>query len=173
MKSIVKTRKILKVIWPGYSTANTMCRILDKLEEDSIMYWYPYWGSKEDEIGIRFTTKEGVLEAFPGCVVIIEDGYAVRMRKSLKDESAPTITHGKLEETVAHIYDPGSLEDLKALSRSGQHVLIDGGRILVGEDSIEVAGCWIVEDLKAESVHTEHGAVSLEKIARDYGGELA
>lgn len=33
MKSIVKTRKILKVIWPGCSTANTMCRILDKLEE--------------------------------------------------------------------------------------------------------------------------------------------
>lgn len=33
MKSIVKTRKALKVIWPGYSNANTMCRILDKLEE--------------------------------------------------------------------------------------------------------------------------------------------
>lgn len=63
--------------------------------------------------------------------------------------------------TVAHIYDPGSLEDL-----------IDGGRVLVGEDMIDVAGAWIVEDLKTESVYTEHGAVSLEMIARDYDGEL-
>lgn len=37
---------------------------------------------------------------------------------------------------------------------------------------IDVAGCWIVEDLKTESVRAEHGAVSLEEIARDYGGEL-
>lgn len=172
MKTVVNTRKILKVVWPGCSTANTMCRILDSLEEGLAPYWYPYWDSKEDEIGIRFTTKEGVLEAFPGCVVIIEDGYAVRMRKNLKDESAPTITHGKREETVARIYDPGSLEDLKALSKSGQQVLIDGGRLLVGEDMIGVAGAWIVEDLKTESVYTEHGAVSLEEIAKDFDGEL-
>ena len=39
MKSIVKTRKTLKLIWPGYSNANTMCRILDKLEEDLVPYW--------------------------------------------------------------------------------------------------------------------------------------
>lgn len=108
MKTVVNTRKILKVVWPGYSTANTMCRILDSLEEGLAPYWYPYWDSKEDEIGIRFTTKEGVLEAFPGCVVIIEDGYAVRMRKNLK----------------------------------------------------------------TESVYTEHGAVSLEEIAKDFDGEL-
>lgn len=87
-------------------------------------------------------------------------------------------THGKREKTVARIYDPGNLEDLKDLSRNGQHVLIDGGRILVGEDMIDVAGAWVVEDLKTESLHTEslhteHGAVSLETIARDYGGELA
>lgn len=172
MKSIVKTRKTLKVIWPRYSNANTMCRILDKLEEDSIMYWYPYWDSKKDEIGIRFTTKGGVIEALPGCVVTIADGHAVRMRKNLNDENAPTTTHGKQEETVARIYDPGSLEDLIALSRSGQSVLIDGERILVGEDMVDVSGAWIVEDLKTESVRAEHGAVSLEEIARDYGGEL-
>ena len=77
------------------------------------------------------------------------------------------------KRTVARIYDPGSVEDLIALSKGGQRVLIDGGRILVGEDMIEVAGAWVVEDLKTESVHTEHGAVSLETIARDYGGELA
>lgn len=77
------------------------------------------------------------------------------------------------KRTVARIYDPGSVEDLIALSKGGQQVLIDGGRILVGEDMIEVAGAWVVEDLKTESVYTEHGAVRLETIARDYGGELA
>lgn len=76
------------------------------------------------------------------------------------------------KHTVARIYAP-VLEDLIALSKGGQRVLIDGGRILVGEDMIDVAGAWVVEDLKTESVHTEHGAVSLETIARDYGGELA
>lgn len=43
----------------------------------------------------------------------------------------------------------------------------------MGEDMVDVAGAWIVEDLKTESVHAEHGAVSLETIAKDYGGELA
>lgn len=76
-------------------------------------------------------------------------------------------------KTVARIYDPGNVEDLIALSKCGQRVLIDGGRILVGEDMVEVAGAWVVEDLKTESVYAEHGAVSLETIARDYGGELA
>lgn len=172
MKSIVKTIKTLELIWPGCSTANTMCRILDGLEEGLVPYWEPYWNSKRDEIGIRFASEEGVIEAFPGCVVIIEDGYAVRMRKNLKDENAPTATHGERKKPVARIYDPGILKDLKDLSRNGHHVLIDGGRILVGEDMVDVAGAWIVEDLKTESVYAEHGAVSLETIAKDFGGDL-
>lgn len=173
MKSIVKTRKTLKLIWPGYSNANTMCRILDKLEEDLVPYWEPYWNRKRDEIGIRFASEERAIDTFPGCVVTIADGHAVLMRKNLKDENAPTATHGERKKPVARIYDPGNLEDLKALSRNGHQVLIDGGRILVGEDMIDVAGAWVVEDLKTESVRSEHGAVSLEEIARDYGGELA
>lgn len=96
----------------------------------------------------------------------------VKAVKTLEEDSI-LYWDGKREKTVARIYDPGNLGDLMALSRSGHHVLIDEGRILVGEDMISVAGAWIVEDLKTESVHTEHGAVSLETIARDYGGELA
>ena len=172
MKSIVKTRKILKLIWPGYSNADIMCGILDRLEEDLVPYWEPYWNSKRDEIGIRFASEEAI-DAFPGCVVTIADGHEVLMRKNLKGENTPIAKHGKREETVARVYDPGSLEDLIALSRNGHQVLIDGGRILVGEDMIYVAGAWIVEDLKTESVYAEHGAVSLEDIAEDYGGELA
>ena len=42
----------------------------------------------------------------------------------------------------------------------------------MGEDMIGVAGAWIVEDLKTESVYAEHGAVSLEEIAKDFDGEL-
>lgn len=90
MKNVVKTIKTLEIIWPGYTTANTMCRILDRLEEDLISYWEPYWDGERDEIGIRFASEEGEIRACPGCVVLIEDGYAVRMRKNLKDENDPT-----------------------------------------------------------------------------------
>ena len=173
MKSIVKTVETLEIVWPSWVSAIPVCRALDRLEEDSILNWYPYWDGKKDEIGIRFTTKDGVIEAMPGTVVVFEDGYAVGERTQEGEEFDLTTTHGKREKTVARIYDPGSVEDLIALSRSGQHVLIDGGRILVGEDMIDVAGAWVIEDLKTESVHTEHGAVSLETIAKDYDGELA
>lgn len=72
MKNVIKTIKTLEIIWPGYSTANTMCRILDRLEEDLISYWEPYWDGERDEIGIRFASEEGEIEARPGCVVLVE-----------------------------------------------------------------------------------------------------
>ena len=77
MKNVIKTIKTLEIIWPNYSTANTMCRILDRLEDDLVSYWEPYWDYDKDEIGIRFASEEGVIEALPGCVVTIENGYAV------------------------------------------------------------------------------------------------
>lgn len=175
MKNVVKTIKTLELIWPSYSTANTMCRILDRLEDDLISYWEPYWDGERDEIGIRFASEEGEIEARPGCVVFVEDGYAVRMRKNLKDEHDPTTRIGEKKRTVARIYDPGSLEDLRALSEGGHRVEIDAGRTVVhdGDDVVDTAGCWIVEDADTRRIHTEHGAVGLEVIAADYEGKLA
>lgn len=175
MKTIVKTIKTLEIIWPGYSTANTMCRILDRLEEDLVPYWEPYWDGERDEIGIRFASEEGEIGARPGCVVLIEDGYAVRMRKNLKDENDPTTRINEKKRTVARIYDPGILKDLRALSEGGHRIEIDEGRMFVHDrnDVVETAGCWIVEDANTRRIRTEHGAVGLEVIAADYEGELA
>lgn len=175
MKNIVKTVKTLELIWPSYSLASSMCRILDRLEEDLVPYWELYWDGEREEIGIRFASEEGVIEARPGCVVFVEDGYAVRMRKNLSDENAPTTRINEKKRAVAYIYDPGILKDLWALSESGHWIEIDEGRTVVhdGDDVVEVAGCWIVEDANTRRIRAEHGAVSLEVIAADYEGELA
>lgn len=175
MKNIVKTVKTLELIWPSYSLASSMCRILDRLEEDLVPYWELYWDGEREEIGIRFASEEGVIEARPGCVVLIEDGYAVRMRKNLSDENDPITRIDERKRTVARIYDPGNLKDLRALSESGHRIEIDEGRTVVhdGVEVDEVAGCWIVEDANTRRIRTEHGAVSLEIIAADYEGELA
>lgn len=175
MKNVIKTIKTLEIIWPSYSTANTMCRILDRLEDDLISYWEPYWDGERDEIGIRFASEEGEIEARPGCVVFIEDGHAVRMRKNLKDEHDPTTRIKEKKRAVAYIYDPGTLKDLRALSEGGHRIEIDEGRMVVHDrdDVVESAGCWIVEDANTRRIRTEHGAVSLEVIAADYEGELA
>lgn len=91
MKTIVKTVKTLELIWPNYSLASSMCRILDRLEEDLVPYWELYWDGEREEIGIRFASEEGV----------IEGGYAVRMRKNLSDENAPTTRIDERKRTVA------------------------------------------------------------------------
>lgn len=116
-----------------------------------------------------------MIEARPGCVVLIENGYAVRMRKNLSDENAPTIRIDERKRTVARIYDPGNLKNLRALSEGGHRIEIDEGRMVVHDrdDVVETAGCWIVEDANTRRIRTEHGAVSLEVIAADYEGELA
>lgn len=174
MKNIVKTVKTLELVWPSYSLASSMCRILDRLEEDLVPYWELYWDGEREEIGIRFASEEGVIEARPGCVVFVEDGYAVRMRKNLSDENAPTTRINERKRTVARIYDPGILKDLRALSESGHRIEIDEGRTVVhdGGDVVEVAGCWIVEDADTRRIRLEHGAVDPDDIAEELGGEL-
>lgn len=175
MKNIVKTVKTLELVWPSYSLASSMCRILDRLEEDLVPYWELYWDGEREEIGIRFASEEGVIEVRPGCVVLVEDGHAVRMRKNLSDENDLTIRLNEKKRTVAYIYDLGNLKDLRALSEGGHRIEIDEGRMVVhdGDDVVEAAGCWIVEDANTRRIRTEHGAVSLEVIAADYEGELA
>ena len=173
MKNIVKTVKTLEIIWPDYSTANAMCRILDRLEE-IVPYWELYWDGEREEIGIRFASEEGVIEARPGCVVFVEDGYAVRMRKNLSDENAPTTRIGEKKRTVARIYDPGTLKDLRALSGSGHRVELNEAGTFVhnGDDEHLVSGGWVVEDADTRKISVEHGAVSLEDIAEELGGKL-
>ena len=173
MKNIVKTIKTLELIWPGYSTANTMCKILDRLEEDLVPYWELYWNGKRDEIGIRFASEEGAIDAFPGCVVIIEGGYAVRMRKNLKDENTPTTTIGEKKRAVAYVYDPANLKDLRALSEGGHRVELKESGTFVhdGDDEILVSGGWVIEDAGTRKISVEHGAVSLEDIAEELARE--
>ena len=174
MKTIVKTVKTLELVWPDYSLASSMCRILDRLEEDLVPYWELYWDSEREEIGIRFASEEGVIESRPGCVILIEDGYAVRMRKNLKDENDPTTRINEKKRAVAYIYDPGILKDLRALSEGGHRIEIDEGRMVVrdGGDMVRVSGAWVIEDADTRRIRLEHGAVSLEVIAEELGGEL-
>jgi hypothetical protein len=179
MKNIVKTVKTLELIWPVYSTANTMCRILDRLEEDLISYWEPYWDGERDEIGIRFASEEGEIEARPGCVVLIEDGHAVRMRKNLKDENDPTTRINAKKHAVAHIYDSDDLKDLRALSEAGRRVVLDEDRILVSvsDSMIDVTGSWIAVESGDENLtwfdKGSNPNVTIEDIARHYKGKLA
>lgn len=177
MKNVIKTIKTIKIIWPGYSTANAMCRILDRLEDDLISYWEPYWDGEREEIGIRFASEEGEIGALPGCVVLIEDGHAVRMRKNLKDENDPTTRIDEKKRAVAYIYDSEDLKDLRALSEAGRRVVLDEDRILVSDSMIDVTGSWIaVEDGDENLTWFDKGSnpnVTIEDIARHYRGKLA
>lgn len=174
MKNIVKTIKTLEIIWPDYSLADTMCGILDCLEDDLVSYWEPYWDYDKKKIGIRFASEDGTIEAVPGCVVLIEDGYAVRMRKNLKDEHSPTTRIDEKKRAVAYVYDPGILKDLRALSGSGHPVELHEMGTFVHDrgDVIRVSGGWVIEDANTQKIRVEHGAVSLEDIAKELGGEL-
>lgn len=174
MKNVIKTIKTLEIIWPNYSTANTMCRILDRLEDDLVSYWEPYWDYDKDEIGIRFASEEGVIEALPGCVVTIENGYAVRMRKNLKDENTPTTRIDEKKRAVAYIYDPGVLKDLRALSKSGHPVELHEMGTFVHDrgDVVRVSGGWVIEDADTRRIRVEHGAVDPDDIAKELGGKL-
>ena len=174
MKNIIKTVKTLELVWPDYSLASSMCRILDRLEEDLVPYWELYWDGEREEIGIRFASEEGVIEARPGCVVFVENGYAVRMRKNLSDENAPTTRIDERKRTVARIYDPGILKDLRALSESGRCVELHetGTFVHDGGDVVLVSGGWVIEDADTGRVRVEHGAVDPDDIAEELGGEL-
>lgn len=178
MKNVIKTIKTLEIIWPGYSPADTMCRILDRLEEDLVSYWEPYWDYDKEKIGIRFASEDGVIEALPGCVVFVEDGYAVRMRKNLKGENTPTTRIDEKKRAVAYIYDSEDLEDLKALSESGRRVALDEDRVLVSYDDamIDVTGSWIAVESGDENLtwfdKGSNPNVAIEDIARHYKAKL-
>lgn len=174
MKNVVKTIKTLEIVWPNYSLPDSMCRILDRLEEDLISYWEPYWDYDKEKIGIRFASEEGVIEALPGCVVAIENGYAVRMRKNLKGENTPTTRIDEKKRAVAYIYDPGILKDLRALSESGRTVEIHEMGTFVHDrgDAVCVSGGWVIEDADTRRIRVEHGAVDPDDIAKELGGKL-
>lgn len=174
MKNIVKTIKTLELIWPIWTPAVIVCGILDRLEEGLVEYWEPYWDSGKEKIGIRFASENGAIEALSGCVVTIEDGHVVRMRKTRKGENSPTTRVDEKKRAVARVYDPGSLKDLRALSEGGHRVVFDEDKILVSNkyDVVDVSGGWVVEDPVTGIVHVEHGAVDLDDIAKELGGEL-
>lgn len=179
MKNVIKTIKTLEIIWPNYSLPDSMCRILDRLEEDLISYWEPYWDYDKEKIGIRFASEEGTIEVLPGSVVTIENGYAVRMRKTLKDEYTPTTRIDEKKRAMAYIYDSEDLEDLKALSESGRRVALDEDRVLVSYDDamIDVTGSWIAVESGDENLtwfdKGSNPDVTIEDIARHYKGKLA
>lgn len=178
MKNVIKTIKTLEIIWPSYSPADTVCRILDRLEDDLVSYWEPYWNSERDEIGIRFASEEGAIEALRGCVVTIENEYAVRMRKALKDENSLTTRIDEKKRAMAYIYDSGDLKDLRALSESGRRVVLDEDRVLISYDDamIDVSNSWIVEEPDKEGLtwfyKGSNPDVTIEDIARHYEAKL-
>lgn len=172
MWNIIKTITTLELIWPSCTTTGSVCRILERLDEGAVQYWEPFWSSENEELGIRFASEGDVIEALPGTVVRFEGGHAVSKRKTTAREYDPTTTIGEKKCAVAYVYDIGRLTDLKALSESGHRVVFVDGRVLVGADSTEFAGCWVVEDVATQRLHAEHGATSLEEIAEDYDGEL-
>lgn len=174
MKNIIKTIKTLELVWPIWAPAVSVCRTLDRLEDGLVPYWEPYWDYDKEEIGIRFASEEGVFEGRPGCVVLIEDGYAVRMRKPISKENDLTTRIDEKKRAVAYIYDPGVIKDLRALSESGHRVVFDEDRLLVSNryDMVDVAGGWVIEDPVTGIVRAEHGAVDPDDIAKELGGEL-
>ena len=174
MKNVIKTVKTLEIIWPNYSLPDSMCRILDRLEDNLVSYWEPYWDYDKEKIGIRFASEEGGIDALPGCVIAIEDGYAVRMRKTVKGEHSPTTRIDEKKRAVAYIYDPGVLKDLRALSESGHTVEIHemGTFVHDGSDVVRVSGGWVIEDADTRRIRVEHGAVDPDDIAKELGGKL-
>lgn len=174
MKNVIKTIKTLEIVWPTWTPAESLCSTLDWLDEELVSYWEPYWDHKKDKIGIRFASEEGTIEALPGCVVTIENGYAVRMRKNLKDENALTTRIDEKKRAMAYVYDPGILKDLRALSESGHPVELHETGTFVHDrgDVIRVSGGWVIEDADTRRIRVEHGAVDPDDIAKELGGKL-
>lgn len=174
MKNVIKTIKTLEIIWPDYMTAVTVCRALDRLEEDLIQYWEPFWDGENDELGIRFASETGVVEALPGDVVHFEGGFAIGKEPRPTKKYDLTTRIDEKKRTVAYVYDPGILKDLRALSESGHPIELHEMGTFVRDrgDMIRVSGGWVIEDAGTRRIRVEHGAVSLEDIAKELGGEL-
>lgn len=174
MKNVIKTVKTLELIWPIWTSAVIVCRILDRLEEGVIEYWEPYWDAEKDEIGIRFASEEGVIETLPGSVVRFVAGSAVSKRKPGHRENDPATRIDEKKRAVAYVYDPGIIEDLRALSESGHTVELHetGTFVHDGGNVVRVSGGWVIEDADTRRIRVEHGAVDPDDIAEELGGEL-
>lgn len=178
MKNVIKTIKTLEIIWPTWTPPELLCKALDRLEDELVPYWEPYWDYDKEKIGIRFASEDGVIEALRGCVVFVEDGNAVRMRKALNDECSVTTKINENKRAVAYIYDSADLADLKALSEGGRRVVLDEDRILISYDDamIDVSNSWIVEEPDKEGLTWFHKGsnpnVAIEDIARHYEAKL-
>lgn len=178
MKNAIKTVKTLEIIWPTWTPAESLCATLDRLDEELVSYWEPYWDYKEEKIGIRFASEDGVIDALPGSVITIEDEYAVKMRKTESSECSLTTNINEKKRAVAYVYDSADLKDLRALSESGRRVTLDEDRILIGYDDamIDVTNSWIVEEPGKEGLtwfdKGSNPNVAIEDIARHYEAKL-
>lgn len=177
MKNVIKTVKTLEIVWPIWAPAVSVCRTLDRLE-GSITYWEPYWNVEKDEIGIRFAAKDRAIEALPGSVITIEDGYAVRMRKPTSKENDLTTRTDEKKRAMAYIYDSGDLKDLRALSETGRRVELKEGKVRVGfcDVPVDVTNSFVVEEPGKEGLTWFHKDsnknTTIEDIARHYQAKL-
>lgn len=174
MKNVIKTIKTLEIIWPGWTPPELLCKALDRLEEDLVPYWEPYWDGDEEKIGIRFASEEGVIDALPGSVITVENGYAIEAHKYRDDMHSLTTRIDEKKRAVAYIYDPGVLKDLRALSESGHPVELHETGTFVHDrgDVVRVSGGWVIEDADTRRIRVEHGAVDPDDIAKELGGKL-
>lgn len=178
MKNVIETIKTLEIIWPGWTPPELLCKALDRLEEDLVPYWEPYWDGDEEKIGIRFASEEGVIDALPGSVITVENGYAIEAHKSRDDMHSLTTNINEKKRAVADVYDSGDLKDLRALSESGRRVALDEDRILISYDDamIDVTDSWIIEEPGKEGLTWFHKSsnpdVVIEDIARHYEAKL-
>lgn len=174
MKNIIKTVKTLEIIWPGWTPPELLCKALDRLEDDLVPYWEPYWDGDEEKIGVRFASEEGVIDALPGSVITVENGYAIEAHKSRDDMHSLTTRINEKKRAVAYIYDSGDLKDLRALSESGHQVELHEMGTFVHDrgDVVRVSGGWVIEDADTRRIRVEHGAVDPDDIAKELGGKL-
>lgn len=116
-----------------------------------------------------------MIDALPGSVITVENGYAIEAHKSRDDMHSLTTNINEKKRAVAYIYDPGVLKDLRALSESGYPVELHEMGTFVHDrgDVVLVSGGWVIENADTRRIRVEHGAVSLEDIAKELGGELA
>lgn len=178
MKNAVKTTKTLEIVWPTWTPAESLCSTLDRLDEELVSYWEPYWDYKKEKIGIRFASEDGVIDALPGSVITVEDEYAVKMRKTENSECSVTTKIDEKKLAVAYIYDSDDLKDLRALSEGGRRIKLDEDRILIGYNDawIDVTDCFVVEEPDKEGLTWFHKSsnpdVVIEDIARHYETKL-
>ena len=178
MKNVIKTIKTLELVWPDYMTAVTVCRALDRLGDDVVQYWEPFWDGENDELGIRFASETDVVEALPGDVVHFEGGFAVNKEPRPTKKYDLTTRIDEKKRTVAYVYDSGDLKDLRALSETGRRVELKEGRVRVGfcDVPVDVTNSFVVEKVGDENLTWFHKDsnenTTIEDVARHYERKL-